>query len=86
MNGTGGVKFYCIKTKAIIERDSWINVPIPDTVIEYLNNMANPTRKRKIIRDPTFDQEDNEEDEHLDEREVIHEPMPNPEVTALGSG
>jgi hypothetical protein len=39
----------------------------------------NPTRKSKITRDPTFDQEDNEEDEHLDEKEVIHEPMPNPE-------
>ena len=79
MNGSGGVKFYCLKTKAIIERDSWINVPIPDTVIEYLNKMAEPGRKKKVNRDPTFHYED-EQHEDCDESEVIDESNPGIEV------
>lgn len=52
-DGTGGVKFYCLKSKAIVIRDAWINVPIPDTVVDYLNRLAKP-EKNKCNIEPTF--------------------------------
>jgi hypothetical protein len=78
-DGSGSVKFYCLKAKTIITRDSWVNVPIPDTVIEHLNHLSNPTRKKGPNRDPTFSwtREQLGDDEPLhDEREVGDDPQP----------
>jgi hypothetical protein len=65
-DGSGSVKFYCLKTKAVVIGDSWIKVQIPDTVIEHLNMTADPTRRRKASQDPTFNPQDNEYGEQFE--------------------
>jgi hypothetical protein len=73
-DGSGSVKFYCLKTGSVVVRDAWINVPIPDTVVEHLNAMANSSLKRLPRRDPTFnehpDAREAASDKHSDAREA----------------
>jgi hypothetical protein len=51
-NITGSVKFFKLSTRSIITRDKFTVLPMPDTVISYMNAYAG-AQKRQLRRDPT---------------------------------
>ena len=50
---TGSVEFLKLATLHRVTRDQWEELPTPDTVITYMNNMAGK-QKRKLSKDPIF--------------------------------
>jgi hypothetical protein len=48
------VKFLHLKTARVITVDNWVKLPVPDTILEYLNSQAKKEKKKKVTRDPTF--------------------------------
>jgi hypothetical protein len=50
-NITGSVKFFKLSTRSIITRDKFTVLPMPDTVISYMNAYAG-AQKRQLRRDP----------------------------------
>ena len=70
---TGTVKFLNLTTLREVNRDQWVELPIPDIVLARLNEMA-MKQSRKLSKDPTFsrgvdgeqDLTHNEVDEHHD--------------------
>ena len=52
-NLQGSWKFFCLGTMKIITRDHWTVLPMPPTVIEFLNALAEK-EKRLVSRDPIF--------------------------------
>jgi hypothetical protein len=55
-NATGTVMFYHLATKRVISRDKWVALPMPDSVINFLNDLAAAeSGKSKLpLRDPSF--------------------------------
>jgi hypothetical protein len=57
-NLQGSVKFYNLATKAVVTRDAWKVLPVPDAVIKELNSMASAelsgTAKKLRRVDPVF--------------------------------
>lgn len=66
---TGSVRFLSLTTLREVVRDKWTTLPIPDTVIERMNDMSSK-QSRKLSKDPTFKlrgeevNEDNTERDH----------------------
>ena len=50
-NLQGSVKFYLLRTNRIVTRDQWVPLPMPQLVIDHLNNLAG---KNPVSGDPTF--------------------------------
>jgi hypothetical protein len=52
-NLQGSVKFLSLTTLKVITRDYWNPLPMPEEVIQFLNNLA-LKQKRKLSKDPIF--------------------------------
>ncbi len=52
-NKNGPVKFLHLKSGKVIIGDNWKELPIPDNIIEYMNNQAKK-ESRTCNRDTTF--------------------------------
>ena len=49
-NAQGSVKFFCLGSKKVVTRNQWWKVlPIPNEVIEFMNNLAKDSTKLKTI-------------------------------------
>lgn len=53
-NLQGSVKFYCLETNSVITRDHWTPLPTPSVVIDFMNDLAGPTKKGSAGLDPVF--------------------------------
>lgn len=90
-NRQGTVKFFALTTGEVISRDRWKVLPMPNEVIEYLNNLAKAERKGLTLRkEPTFQFgknmeviDDNTEEE--EEEQVISEQF-DPPTKIMGDG
>jgi hypothetical protein len=72
-NASGTVMFYHLATKRVISRDKWVALPMPDSVINFLNDLAAAeSGKSKLpLRDPSFTDRgklilDSSQPEHVD--------------------
>ena len=52
---TGSVYFYCLATDRVVERQSWIPLPISAEGILYMNQLAD---RKKHVREDPFDESD----------------------------
>jgi hypothetical protein len=52
-NVQGSVWFFCIRTKGIISRDHWQSLPMPQSVINYMNTLAS-TEINQVSSEPEF--------------------------------
>lgn len=53
-NLQGSVRFYMIKSKTIVTRDRWTAMPLPDYIIQTMNELADPSSTGTAGFDPTF--------------------------------
>lgn len=72
-NAQGSVKFFCLGTKKVVTRSQWKVLPIPNEVIEYMNNLAKDSRL-KNNNEPFAILQPLQEDDDIEVQNINDEP------------